>query len=308
MKSPFSGLVVPMITPFDASGRPDPERAIRFGSDLLSNGVNGLALFGTTSEGQSLSASERMKLLDAMVAGGIKPAHLMVGTGSCALPDAVAMTKHAADHQCGGILLLPPYFYKAIADEGIFQFVAELIEQVGNPDLRIYLYHIPPVAQVGFSVDLVPRLRENFPGQVVGVKNSSGSHDYSTSLRERCPEMDVFCGSEDYLLDTMRIGGAGCISATGNVNPRGIIDLYRNVKSVDAEKLQASISSIRAIFQARPMIPALKAAVSDYYDDPQWLNVRPPFQVFTKSETQTLESDLAARGFYPKSILKPTES
>lgn len=286
-----------MITPFDSSGSPDSERAIRFGSDLLSNGVNGLALFGTTSEGQSLSASERMKLLDAMVTGGIKPAKLMVGAGSCALPDAVTMTKHVVEHQCGGILLLPPYFYKAIADEGIFQFVAKLIEQTGNENLRIYLYHIPPVAQVGFSVDLVARLRESFPEQIVGVKNSSGSHDYSISLRERCPGMDVFCGSEDYLLETMRIGGVGCISATGNANPLGIIELYRNVDAANAEKLQESISAIRAIFQARPMIPALKAVIARCYSDPQWLNVRPPLGRLTDKETQTLESDLAARGY-----------
>jgi len=303
MESPFSGLVVPMITPFDSSGRPDPERALRFGSDLLSNGVNGLALFGTTSEGQSLSASERMELLDAMIAGGIKPANLMVGTGSCALPDAVAMTKHVVDHQCGGILLLPPYFYKAIADEGIFQFVAELIEQVGDPELRIYLYHIPPVAQVGFSIDLVARLRERFPQQIVGVKNSSGSHDYSISLRERCPGMEAFCGSEDYLLDTMRIGGVGCISATGNANPRGIIELCRNVDAANAEELQEGISAIRAVFQARPMIPALKAVIARCYSDPLWLNVRPPLQRITKDKTEILLSELAAQDFLPESIL-----
>ena len=303
MKSPFSGLVVPMITPFDASGKPDPERAIRFGSDLLSNGANGLALFGTTSEGQSLSVLERIKLLDAMIAGGIEPADLMVGTGSCALPDAVAMTKHVVNQKCGGILLLPPYFYKAITDEGIFQFVAELIEQVGNQELRIYLYHIPPVAQVGFSVDLVASLQERFPEQIVGVKNSSGSHDYSISLRERCPSMDVFCGSEDYLLDTMRIGGMGCISATGNANPRGIIELYRNVDGANAERLQGSISAIRAIFQARPMIPALKSIVARYYGDSEWLNARPPLGKLTEKERETLESELTASGYSWESLI-----
>jgi len=291
-----------MITPFDASGQPDPGRAIRFGSDLLSNGVNGLALFGTTSEGQSLSASERIGLFETMIAGGVKPANLMGGTGSCALPDAVAMTKHAANHKCGGVLLLPPYFYKAITDEGIFQFVAKLIEQVGKQELRIYLYHIPPVAQVGFSVDLVARLRDHFPEQIVGLKNSSGSHDYSISLRERCPGMDVFCGSEDYLLNTMRIGGAGCISATGNANPRGIIELYRNVDGANAEKLQDAISAIRAIFQSRPMIPALKAIVALYYDDTEWLNARAPIGSLTEKEMQTLESELAASNFSWKSI------
>lgn len=159
-----------MITPFDASGQTDPERAIRFGFDFLSNDVAGLALFGTTSKGKSQSVSERMSLLDAMIAGGGKPANLMVGTGSCTLPDAVSMTKHAANHKCGGVLLLPPYFYKAIIDEGIFQFAAELIEQVGNQELRIYLCHIPPVPKLVSASISLRDCGTAFPSRFSGQK------------------------------------------------------------------------------------------------------------------------------------------
>ena len=303
MKSPFSGLVVPMITPFDELGRPAADRAIRFGTDLLNNGVNGLALFGTTSEGQSLSAPERMDLLDAMIAGGIDSARLMPGTGDCALSDAIVMTRHAVERQCGGVLLLPPYCYKSINDDGIFRFVAELIDKVARPDLRIYLYHIPPVAQVGFSTELVCHLHEHFPEQIVGLKNSSGSHDYTVALRENCPDLDVFCGSEDFLLDTMRAGGMGCISATGNANPKGILNLYNNMDTDNAENLQKSASAIRAVFQARPMIPSLKTTISLFYADPQWLSVRPPLLPFPEGDADKLLSDLADRDFDPSSIL-----
>ena len=292
-----------MITPFDESGRPAADRAIRFGTDLLNNGVNGLALFGTTSEGQSLSASERMDLLDAMIAGGIDSARLIPGTGDRALSDAIVMTRHAVERQCGGVLLLPPYFYKAIIDDGIFRFVAELIDKVARPDLRIYLYHTPPVAQVGFSTELVCHLHEHFPEQIVGLKNSSGNHGYTVALRENCPDLDVFCGSEDFLLDTMRAGGMGCISATGNAIPKGILNLYDNMDTDDAENLQKSASAIRAVFQARPMIPSLKATISLFYADPQWLSVRPPLLPFPEGDADKLLSDLADRDFDPSSIL-----
>jgi len=304
MTDRFKGLLVPMLTPFTAAGKPDAERAMRFGKDLLSAGANGLALFGTTSEGQSLAPQERMDLLDTLIAGGISAEKLMVGTGSCALPDAVEMTRHAAERKCGGVLMLPPFFYKAISDEGIFRFFSEVIHQVDSSDLRIYLYHIPPVAQVGFSVELVGKLVDSFPEQVVGLKNSSGDHNYSIALRERVPEFDVFCGSEDFLLETMRIGGVGCISATGNANPNEISRLYRNVDTPEAESLQQSVSAIRAVFQKRPVIPALKAIVSQAYEDPQWTKARPPLVELSNAETESLVAELESHNYRPDERLR----
>lgn len=289
-----------MLTPFDSSGAPDSDRAIRFAKDLLSSGASGLALFGTTSEGQSLGVNERMELLDTLIEGGIPAEKLMVGTGSCAVTEAIQMTRHTVDRKCGGVLMLPPYFYKAVSDEGIFQFFSEVIHQVADPNLSIYLYHIPPVAQVGFSVGLVGKLVESFPNQVVGLKNSSGDHSYSIALRERVPQFDVFCGSEDFLLETMRIGGVGCISATGNSNPKGIVHLYENVNTPEAESLQESVSAIRATFQSRPMIPALKAVVSRAYDDPQWTQVRPPLVELPRDEFDDLVLELKGHRFSPR--------
>jgi 4-hydroxy-tetrahydrodipicolinate synthase len=298
MTNRFKGLLVPMLTPFDTSGKVDPVRALRFGKDLLASGAGGLALFGTTSEGQSLGVQERMDLLDALIEGGIAPAKLMVGTGSCALGEAIQMTQGAVDRKCGGVLMLPPYFYKAVSDEGIFRFFAELIEAVSSPDLRIYLYHIPPVAQVGFSVELIGRLFETFPTQVVGVKNSSGDHSYSIALREKYPDFDVFSGSEDFLLETMKIGGVGCISATGNVNTKEIIHLYNSIDTPRAEKLQALLTDIRAVIQKRPMIPALKAIIARTYDDPGWSKVRPPLVELSEEDTDVLIEQLERHDFF----------
>tara|TARA_Y100000588_G_scaffold333326_1_gene372144 strand:- start:844 stop:1767 length:924 start_codon:yes stop_codon:yes gene_type:complete len=298
MEGRFKGLLVPMLTPFDATGQVDTYRAVQFGKDLLEVGVTGLALFGTTSEGQSLGVQERTDTMDALIAGGIPAEKLMVGTGSCALPDAIHMSREAVDRNCGGVLMLPPFFYKAVSDEGIFRFLAEVIEGVGNAALNIYLYHIPPVAHVGFNVELVARLVEQFPSLVVGLKNSSDDHNYSIALRESAPSLDVFSGSEDYLLDTLKIGGVGCISATGNVNARRIVDLYRNFEMPEAEKLQENLSVIRAIFKKRPMIPALKATVSKNYEHPQWLAVRPPLEELPLEDGDAIFEELATNNFY----------
>lgn len=287
-----------MLTPFDATGQVDTDRAVQFGKDLLEAGAAGLALFGTTSEGQSLGVHERIDTMDALIAAHIPAEKLMVGTGSCALSEAIYMSKEAVDRNCGGVLMLPPFFYKAVSDEGIFRFFAKVIEGVGNAALNIYLYHIPPVAHVGFSVELVGRLVEQFPSLVIGLKNSSGDHNYSFALRESAPSLDVFSGSEDFLLDTLKIGGVGCISATGNINARGIVELYNNFEMSKAEKLQENLSVIRAIFQKRPMIPALKATVSKNYKDPQWLAVRPPLEELPLEDGNAILEDLANNNFH----------
>ncbi|MCB1120411.1 MAG: dihydrodipicolinate synthase family protein [Verrucomicrobiae bacterium] len=298
MPTPFKGLLVPMLTPFDEDGKPDAVRALRFGKDLLASGASGLALFGTTSEGQSLGVQERLDLLDALLDGGIAPDQLMVGTGSCALSEAIHMTREVVVRKCGGVLMLPPYFYKVATDAGLYRFFAELIEAVGSPGLKIYLYHIPPVAHVGFSVELIAQLFEAYPEQIIGVKNSSGDHGYSVALRERCPGFDVFCGSEDFLLETMKIGGVGCISATGNVNSREIVHLYQQADTLRAEKLQALVTDIRAVIQKRPMIAALKAIVARNYNDAGWRKTRTPLVELPDEDADVLIEQLERHGFY----------
>lgn len=302
MASKFKGLLVPMLTPFDGSGKVDRLRALRFAQDLLACGVGGLALFGTTSEGQSLGVQERVDLLDALVAGGIPAEKLLVGTGSCAVTDAILMNQRVVERNCGGVLMLPPFFYKAVSDEGIVRFFNEVVNGVSSPDLRIYLYHIPPIAQVGFSVELVGRLLDDFPNQIIGLKNSSGDHHYTIELCKRFPQLDVFCGSEDFLLETIKIGGVGCISATGNVNTKEIIHLYQNVGTMRAEKLQGLVSEIRSIVQKRPIIPALKAIVAKSYEDADWIRVRPPLVQLPDSDADALLEDLEAHGFYPEQM------
>jgi len=294
---PFSGVLVPVLTPFTPSGEPDTGRFATFCRWLLDQGAGGLAIFGTTSEANSMSAGERMALLDHLIDAGIPAQKLMPGTGACAITDAASLVRHAVDHGCGGVLMLPPFYYKPVSDDGIFAFISGVIDKVGSPALRLFLYHIPPVAHVGFSLDLVGRFIAAYPQTVVGLKDSSGDWSNTAALLERFPDFAIFPGSEVFLLDALRKGGAGCITASGNVNVPGIKKVYDNWQSPQADVLQAEITTLRKALQAYPMVPALKRIVAHFHNDPNWAAVRPPMLPLDPTQSAALIADLAKLGF-----------
>jgi 4-hydroxy-tetrahydrodipicolinate synthase len=293
------GVWAPAITPFRQDLSPDPERFARHARWLLANGCSGLAAFGTNSEANSLSVEERMALLEFLVAHGISPAALMPGTGCCALTDSVRLTAHAVGLGCAGVLMLPPFYYKGVSDEGLFRSFSEVIERVGDRRLRLYLYHIPPVAQVPISVALIERLLKRYPQTVVGLKDSSGDWNNTKSVLDAFANtgFDVFAGSEVFLLSNMRHGGAGSISATANVNPAAIHRVFENWREPDADRMQEQITATRAVLQKYPMIPALKAIVARGYADPEWATVRPPLVELTTGQRVSLAVELDSHGF-----------
>ena len=292
------GVLAPVVTPFTADLRPDPARLVRHCRWLLDQDV-GLAVFGTNSEANSLSVREKLDLLDAMDAAGIPPTRMMPGTGCCALPDTVELTRRAVQQGCAGVLMLPPFYYKGVSDDGLFASYAEVIERVGDDRLRIYLYHIPPVSQVAISLPLIERLLARYPGTVAGIKDSSGDWNNTRAMLQRfTPQnFDVFAGSETFLLATLRAGGAGCISATANVNPRAIGTLARDWQQPDAEARQTALDRVRATFQKFPMIPALKAAIAHFSDDDEWSIVRPPLLALTADQRRQLIDALTPIAF-----------
>jgi 4-hydroxy-tetrahydrodipicolinate synthase len=295
--TPFAGVLVPVLTPFTPSGEPDAGRFIAFCRWLLDEGADGLAIFGTTSEANSMSAGERMELLDRLVAAGIPPAKLMPGAGACSMTEAATLIRHAVGHGVGGVLLLPPFYYKGMDDDGLFAFFAGVIDRVGSAALRIFLYHIPPQTVLGLSLDLVGRLIKAYPDTVIGLKDSSGDWNNTASLIERFPGFAVFPGSEVFLLDGLRKGAVGCITATGNVNVTGIRKVYENWRKPEADRLQAEITLARKTIQAYPMVPALKRIVAHFHQDPDWAAVRPPMVPLTEAQSKALIGDLAKIGF-----------
>jgi 4-hydroxy-tetrahydrodipicolinate synthase len=298
IKHKLSGIYSPVLTPFKSDLSPDTQAFVRHCQWLVGNDV-GLAVFGTNSEANSLSVGERRALLDAVLEAGVPAARLMPGTGCCSLTDSVELTRHATAAGVGGVLMLPPFYYKGVSDEGLFRNYAEIIERVGDARLRIYLYHIPPVAQVPITLSLIERLLKAYPTAIAGIKDSSGDWNNTEAMLQRFQPQgfDVFAGSEVFLLRTLRGGGAGCITATGNVNPAPMVKLFNAWQGAEADAQQAALDATRAVFQKYPMIPAMKAAVAKYGRQPSWRTVRPPLTELSAEQEQALLAALETNGF-----------
>jgi 4-hydroxy-tetrahydrodipicolinate synthase len=303
------GVLAPVVTPFKADLSPDPERYIAHCKWLVSQNC-GLAVFGTNSEANSLAAEERLTLLDSLVAAGVDPSRMMPGTGCCSLIETVRLTAQAVAHGCAGVLMLPPFYYKEVSEEGLYRYFSEVVQRVGDPRLRIYLYHIPPVAMVGITPKLVERLLSAYPSNIAGVKDSSGDWNNTEMFLDAFSKtgFDVFVGSESFLLANMRNGGVGTISATANVNPAAIHELYANAlqgaplasSPTGLDEEQAKLNVVRGVFASRsPMIAALKQAIAIYTCDPGWARVRPPLVGLTTEQANMLAADLKAVGFDP---------
>ena len=267
-----------------------------------------------------MSTDERISLLDALVAAGIDPSRMMPGTGCCSISETVALTAHAVKHGCAGVLMLPPFYYKNVSEEGLYRYFSEVVQRVGDARLRIYLYHIPPVAIVGITPRLVERLLKAYPSAIAGMKDSSGDWNNTKTFLDAFAEtarpaqtgFDVFVGSETFLLANMRNGGAGTISATANVNPAAIYELYTVAQSavsadVDLEPQQARLNVVREVFSNTKfpsMIAALKQAIAIYANDPEWARVRPPLVELTTEQAKLLAAELKAIGFAMTGIRK----
>src|SRR3990172_1110364 len=299
MTQRIRGVLSPVVTPFNADLSPDPQRLTAHCQWLLSQHC-GLAVFGTNSEANSLAAEERMMLLDALVAAGLDTSRMMPGTGCCSITETVKLTAHAVKHGCAGVLMLPPFYYKGVSEEGLYRHFSQVVQRVGDSRLRIYLYHIPPVAVVGITPGLVERLLKAYPSAIAGMKDSSGDWNNTKVFLDGFARsgFDVFVGSESFLLANMRSGGVGTISATANVNPAAIHKLYTEWQNADADEQQQKLNVTRDAFGKKYlMIGALKQGIAIYADDPAWATVRPPLVELTAAQAQSLAAELKQIGF-----------
>jgi 4-hydroxy-tetrahydrodipicolinate synthase len=269
-------LFVPAITPFKPDLSVDTERFVAHSRLLLADGADGLACFGTTSEANSMSVAERMDALEALVAAGIPAARLIPGTGCSALPDTIALTQHAVGLGCLGTLTLPPFFYKPLSDDALFASFASVIDAVGSDKLRLYLYHIPQMTGVPITLGVIERLLKAYPTTIAGLKDSSGNWDNTASVIAAFPQIESYSASESLIVKNVQAGGAGCISASANVNVAGIMALIRGLGTPQEADLLACVGAIRSLFEKIPLIPGIKATVAARLDDPGYAIVRPP--------------------------------
>ncbi len=295
----IKGLISPILSPFDDSLNFNQEMYNELAKDLLSTGCSGLAPFGTTGEALSVSNDERMQALENLIKSGVLPDKLIPGTGLCNFPDTVKISRHAVELGCKGVMTLPAFYFKDVTDEGLFQYYEKLIDEINHPNLKIYLYHIPQVSGVGLSIPLVKKLRSAYPEIIVGIKDSSGVWENTEQLLS-IDGLIVYPGAELPVIDAIKLGGPGCISATANFNPTNIakvIELSHDGKWDQAEEVHKDVKEVRYLFQDYSAIPAQKAMLAIKYKDERWKNIRPPLVQISDQRSSELAEKLRNHGF-----------
>lgn len=291
------GVWVAAMTPMNPDLSPDTTKFVSHCRWLLDQGANGLAVLGTTGEANSFSVAEKRRLLDAVAEGGISGDKLLPGTGSCAIPDTVEMTKHALSHGAAGVVMLPPFYYKNVSDDGLFAAYSEVIQRVGDGKLRIYFYHFPQMSATPISHNLIERLLKAYPNTIAGIKDSSGNLDNMLEMCRRFPGFGVFAGSEQFLLPVLRAGGVGCISATANATIGMCVEVLNNKDSANVDALQNELTGQRLAIQRQVLIPALKSIAARHTGDKSWLVTRPPVVPLSASEEAALFAALDGTQF-----------
>jgi 4-hydroxy-tetrahydrodipicolinate synthase len=266
----LGGVCAATLTPFDSAGAPDCTALIAHCRRLLGNGCDAINLLGTTGEATSLSVRERLDVMEAVAASGLPLERFMVGTGAAAYADALTLTRAATALGFAGALIIPPFYFKNLTDDGVLRYYDRLVAHAGD-GLRLYLYNFPQLSGFAFSPLLVLRLATAFGPVMQGIKDSSGSADYAESVVAACPSIDVFPSSESGLSEAKAKGFAGCISATVNVSA----PLAGRVWSGDGER-QRALTAIRTSFAKHQLVPALRAVMSSLLADPAWLRMQPP--------------------------------
>ena len=276
----ISGVNCAAVTPLNADLSPDLVLFADHCHRLLDTGCNGIALLGTTGEANSFSIDERKSILEAVVESGVSPDRLLPGTGVAAGPETTDLTRHALGLGVNHVVMLPPFYYKGVSDEGLFASYARVIDAVGDNRLKIVLYNIPQMSGIVFSHDLIARLIGAFPETVVGIKDSSGDLANMQAIVENHPDFSVLAGADPLLLPLLSSGGAGCITATSNLVSDSLRIVYDHhdstERAADVEAAQARINAWRNVSNSYPQIPTIKAMVGIVTGEPAWGRVRPP--------------------------------
>ncbi len=280
MVKTLSGVIAAIATPVDETGAPDLGRATKLARYLLDNGCDGLNVLGTTGEATSFSLAERKSVMDAYKSAGLPLERLMVGTGAAAVSDAVELTRHAAELGFAGALVLPPFYYKGVPDDGLMAYIDTLVQATASKPIPIYLYHFPAMSGVPWHVTLIRRLRNSNPERIVGLKDSSGDMAYARSAAALAKDFAVFPSTEAALLEARGGTFAGCISATANLNA----DLCaRAWHSGDHAALDAAVA-IRKLFDGKPLVSGVKALLAHIHGDAGLARVRPPLAAFSAGD------------------------
>jgi 4-hydroxy-tetrahydrodipicolinate synthase len=293
----FTGVLPAALTPLKEDLTPDDGLLAQHCKWLLANGSSGLAVLGTTGEANSFSLKERIRIIESLVEAGVPGEKLLPGTGSCSLTDAVELTRVAVNAGAGGVLMLPPFYYKNPSDEGLFAFFSEVIQRVADDRLQIYIYHFPQMSSTPISYNLIEMLLKAYPDTVAGMKDSSGVLENMTGAAKNFPGFHVLSGADDLMLPVLQAGGAGAITACANVcsSPLGALHAAF-VAGEETSALHAQVTAVRQTIAGFPLSAALKQLMARHTGDQRWLRVRPPLTLLSETQVAELYSAFDAIG------------
>jgi 4-hydroxy-tetrahydrodipicolinate synthase len=280
MAKTLSGVIAAIATAVDPRGEPDTARSVALARYLLDHGCDGLNVLGTTGEATSFSLAQRCTVMTAYRDAGLPLERLMVGTGAASLADALALTRHAAELGFAGALVLPPFYYKGVPDDGLFAFIKALVAGTAERPIPLYLYHFPANSGLPWSIALIRRLRGAFTDRIVGLKDSSGDMVYAREAAGVASDFAVFPSTEAVLLEARGGAFAGCISATANLNADLCARAWRDG---DTDALDAAVA-IRKLFDGKPLVSGVKALLAHIHGDQAWAHVMPPLAAFSAGD------------------------
>ena len=292
MTTKLKGVIAAVATAVDETGAPDAARATKLARFLLDTGCDGLNVLGTTGEATSFSLEQRKAVMSAYKAAGLPMDRLMVGTGAAATADAVALTKHAAELGFAGALILPPFYYKGVPDDGLAAYIDTIVNATADKPLPIYLYHFPSQSGLPWHVKLIARLLDAHKGRIVGLKDSSGDMAYAREAAGIAKGFDVFPSTEACLTEARTGIFAGCISATANLNA----DLCQQAWQGDAAAQDTAVT-IRKLFDGKALVSGIKSTLAHIHNDAGWARVAPPLAAFPAADKAVVNAGYdAARG------------
>ncbi len=298
MSEKFRGVCCAAATPVREDLSADVDKLAVHCKHLLADGCHGIALLGSTGEANSFSVAERMAILEGVVKAGVPAACLLPGTGVCALPDTIALTKHALALGVSRVVMLPPFYYKKLSDPALIDCYSYVFDQVADSRLRVILYHIPPISQIAITDGVIEGLLKKYPATVAGVKDSSGDFEHMKGLAQHFPQLSILAGADPMMKPLLEVGGAGCITATSNLAARYLRTVFDGFASPAAkaavEAAQACIVAQRTISNHFTQIPTIKAMVGLRYGDAGWGRVRHPFTALTGAQRAELKALLEA--------------
>lgn len=294
---PLSGVFPAMVTPMTDDLQVNLDLMAIHAKGLIAQGCQGVSVLGVVGEAASFSTQERMAVLDGLVARGVQPYQILIGTGCSALSDTVELTRHAVDVGVRGVLILPPFYANGVTDDGLFHYFSEVFDRVGSPDLQAYLYHFPQVAGLALSESLIARLLDRYPTVLRGIKDSSNRLDFMLRMIRAFPGFSVFTGSDDLLQPLMEAGGAGAITAVGNLLPETSLSVFNDWEFGQARDSHRQLTIIRKVISAYPLTAALKEILGHYYQTSNWTNMRPPLTRLTAVQSADLLDTMHDVGF-----------